>query len=45
MGSETPDLAATDLYNATLWFALRRRWIPPRTTPSRPTEFWWTPRD
>jgi hypothetical protein len=25
MGSETPDLAVTDLYNATLWFALRRR--------------------
>ena len=23
--SETPDLAAADLYNATLWFALRRR--------------------
>ena len=23
--SETPDLAAVDLYNATLWFALRRR--------------------
>ena len=23
--SETPDLAAMDLYNATLWFALRRR--------------------
>jgi uncharacterized GH25 family protein len=23
--SETPDLAAADLYNATLWFAVRRR--------------------
>ena len=23
--SETPDVAAADLYNATLWFALRRR--------------------